>query len=94
MWGRLLVLELASGLDLADGPFGCGIESVACLISPSAGVCDVWERADDRSNGSIHAQTSTPGGMSISRRRIPMSSLSYNHLWRVFTAIWDLVMSG
>jgi hypothetical protein len=55
--GRLLVLvlELAGGLDPADGPFGCGFDSVACLIFPSAGVCDVWKRADDRSNGGIHA---------------------------------------
>jgi hypothetical protein len=37
--GLLLVLELAR-LDLACGPFGCGFESVACLISPSTGVVD------------------------------------------------------
>jgi hypothetical protein len=39
--GLLLVLELAR-LDLACGPFGCGFESVACLISPS-GVRDFAE---------------------------------------------------
>jgi hypothetical protein len=50
--------------------------------------------ADDRSNGSIHAQAPSPRRLSIPRRRIPMSSLSYYYLWRILASVWDLVMSG
>ena len=49
---------------------------------------------DDRSDGGVHAQTSTFSRMSIPRRRFPMSPLSYNHFWRVLTTIWDSTMSG
>lgn len=50
--------------------------------------------ANDRSDGSFHAQTPAFSRVSIPRRRFPMPSLSYNHFWRVLTTIWDSVVSG